>query len=119
LLRLSRKAYLKTRLGQNKGIAFIDSTPIAVCHNRRIQNHQVFENLAQRGKTSLGWFYGFKLHLVIHDEGELLACQVTSGNVDDRAPVCLLSRGLVGQLFGGKGYISQSLHDELLGQGLE
>jgi len=111
--------YLKTRLGQNKGIAFIDSTPIAVCHNRRIQNHKVFENLAQRGKTSMGWFYGFKLHLVINDEGELLACQVTSGNVDDRAPVCLLSRGLVGQLFGDKGYISQSLHDELLGQGLE
>ena len=111
--------YLKTRFGANTGIAFIDSTPIAVCHNRRIQSHKVFENLAQRGKTSMGWFYGFKLHLVINDEGELLACHVTSGNVDDRAPVGLLSRGLVGQLFGDKGYISQPLHDELLGQGLE
>ena len=111
--------YLQTRLGQSTGIAFIDSTSLSVCHNRRIQSHNVFKHLAQRGKTSMGWFYGFKLHLLINDEGELLACRVTAGNVDDRAPVCLLSRGLVGQLFGDKGYISQPLHDELWGQGLE
>lgn len=104
--------YLQTRLGQSTGIAFIDSTSLSVCHNRRIQSHKVFKHLAQRGKTSMGWFYGFKLHLIINDEGELLACRVTAGNVDDRAPVCLLSRGLVGQLFGDKGYISQPLHDE-------
>ena len=111
--------YLNTRLGQGTGIAFIDSTPIAGCHNRRIQGHKVFEGIAQQGNTSMGWFYGFTLHWVIHDAGELLACHLTPGNVDDRAPVCLLSRGLVGQLFGDKGYISQPLHDELLGQGLE
>jgi Transposase DDE domain len=111
--------YLQTRLGESTGIAFIDSTSLSVCHNRRIQSHKVFKHLAQRGKTSMGWFYGFKLHLIINDEGELLACRVTAGNVDDRAPVCLLSRGLVGQLFGDKGYISQPLHDELWGQGLE
>lgn len=111
--------YLKTRLGTSSGIAFVDSTPLAVCHNRRIQSHKVFEGMAQRGKTSMAWFYGFKLHLVLNDEGELLACHVTPGNVDDREPVCLLSRDLIGKLFGDKGYISQTLHDELLGQGLE
>ncbi len=111
--------YLKTRLAQATGIAFIDSTPIAVCHNRRIHSHKVFDGIAQRGKTSMGWFYGFKLHVIINDRGELLACHLTPGNVDDRQPVCLLSRGLVGQLFGDKGYLSQALHDELLGQGLE
>ncbi len=111
--------FLKTRLGRSRGVAFIDSTPLAVCHNRRIQSHKVFEGVAARGKTSMGWFYGFKLHLIINDEGELLACRLTPGNVDDREPVCLLSRDLVGQLFGDRGYISQALHDELLGQGLE
>ncbi len=112
-------AYLTTRYGVGTGIAFIDATPLAVCHNRRIHSHKVFAGIAQRGKTSMGWFYGFKLHVIINDEGELLACRLTAGNVDDRAPVCLLSRGLVGQLFGDKGYISQSLHDELFEQGLE
>lgn len=67
----------------------------------------------------MGWFYGFKLHVIINDEGDLLACRLTAGNIDDRDPVCLLSRGLVGQLFGDKGYLSQPLHDELLGHGLE
>ena len=95
--------YLQTRLGQSTGIAFIDSTSLSACHHRRIQSHNVFKHLAQRGKTSMGWFYGFKLHLLINDEGELLACRVTAGHVDDRAPVGLLSRGLVGQLFGDKG----------------
>ncbi len=112
-------AYLKTRYGTGTGIAFIDSTPLAVCHNRRIPSHKVFAGVAQRGKTSMGWFYGFKLHVIINDEGDLLACRLTAGNVDDRDPVCLLSRGLGGQLFGDKGYISQSLHDELLRHGLE
>jgi len=111
--------YLKTRWGTSSGIAFVDSTPLSVCHNRRIQSHKVFEGMAQRGKTSMGWFYGFKLHLVLNDEGELLACHVTPGNGDDREPVYLLSRDLIGKLFGDKGYISQTLHDELLGQGLE
>jgi hypothetical protein len=111
--------YLRTRLGTDTGIAFIDSTPLAVCDNRRIRSHKVFEGVAQRGKTSMGWFYGFKLHVIINDEGELLACRVTAGNVDDREPVCRLSHGLLGQLFGDKGYISQALHDELLAHGLE
>src|SRR5262249_13782842 len=78
-----------------------------------------FEGLATRGKTSMGWFYGFKLHLIVNDEGELLAFRLTPGNVDDRAPVPQLVKTLVGQLFGDRGYISQALHDALLGQGLE
>ena len=63
-------AYLKTRLGQTAGLAFIDSLPLPVCHNRRISRHQVFAEFAQRGKGSRGWFYGFKLHFVINDKGE-------------------------------------------------
>lgn len=111
--------YLNIRKGSCNGIAFIDSTPITVCHNRRIRSHQVFVEVAKRGKNSVGWFYGFKLHLVVNDQGELLAFQFTPANVDDRKPVVELVKGLYGKLFGDKGYISQPLFEQLFEQGLQ
>ncbi len=111
--------YLKQRYGHCSGISFIDSTPVAVCHNRRIHSHRVFKAEAARGKSSVGWFFGFKLHIVVNDAGELLACCLTSGNVDDRTPVPQLVKDLVGKLFGDKGYLSQPLHDQLLAQDLQ
>ena len=107
-------AYLHTQLGRCTGISFIDSTPLAVCHNARIHQHRVFEGRAARGKTSVGWFYGFKLHLVVNDQGELLAFCLTPGNVDDRHPVPKLAKSLIGKLFGDKGYLSQPLAQYLL-----
>ena len=107
-------AYLQTCFGQCSGLSFVDSTALAVCHNRRIPHHRVFRDIAQRGKTSMGWFYGFKLHVVINQHGELLACQLTPGNVDDRRPVPKLAERLWGCLFGDKGYLSQPLMRELL-----
>ena len=102
--------YLQTCcLGTCTGLSFIDSTSLDVCLNQRIHNHKVFSGLAARGKTSTGWFFGFKLHLVVNDQGEILQCCVTPGNVDDRKPVPMLVKGLFGKLFGDKGYISQSL----------
>lgn len=112
-------AFLHTRKGKSLGIAFVDATSIVVCHNRRIASHKVFRHFAQRGKTSVDWFYGFKLHLVINDQGELLGFYLTPGNVDDRVPVPQLVKGLTGKLFGDKGYISQKLQELLAGQGLE
>jgi len=106
-------AYVQTCHGACTGISFVDSTALAVCHNRRIRQHRVFRNLAQRGKTSIGWFYGFKLHVVINHHGELLACQVTPGNTDDRRPVPRLAQGVWGRLFADKGYVSQPLTHEL------
>jgi DDE family transposase len=85
--------YLKSLYDQCHGISFIDSTALAVCDNHRIHNHKVFEGVAQRGKGSMGWFYGLKLHLVVNECGEILACQITPGNTDDRQPVptlCLI-----------------------------
>jgi hypothetical protein len=111
--------YLQTRKGRTAGIAFIDSLPIAVCHNRRIASHKVFANFAERGKSSVDWFYGFKLHLIVNDQGELLAFHLTPGNVDDRKPVPKLAKDLFGKLFGDRGYISQPLQDILSQQNLQ
>ena len=111
--------YLTTRYGQCSGISFIDSTKLAVCHNRRIWRHKVFADLAARGKSSVDWFYGFKLHLVVNDCGELLSVSITAGNVDDRAVVPDLVKDLFGKLFGDKGYVSQPLFEQLFTDGVQ
>jgi hypothetical protein len=106
--------YLQTCcLGKCTGLSFIDSTSLDVCLNQRIHNHKVFSGLAARGKTSTGWFFGFKLHLVVNDRGEILQFCITPGNVDDRKPVPKLVKKLFGKLFGDKGYISQPLAQSL------
>jgi DDE family transposase len=111
-------AYLQSRYGACTGISFIDSTALAVCDPKRISQHRVFATDARRGKTSMGWFYGFKLHLAVNDRGELLACCLTPGNVDDRTPVPQLVKRLRGKLFGDRGYISDSLTQLLFEHGL-
>jgi hypothetical protein len=96
-------AYLNSRFGSCSGISFIDSLPLAVCHNRRIDSHKVLASVAHRGRSSVDWFFGFKLHLVVSDIGELLGVCLTTGNVDDRKPVPRLTRKLFGKLIGDKG----------------
>ena len=112
-------AYLVQNLGAVTGIAFIDATSIKVCHNKRIYRNKVFQNLAKRGKTTSGWFYGFKLHLIINDRGEILAFQLTPGNVSDVSMMETLSKGLWGKLFGDKGYISSEIAQKLFKKGLQ
>jgi hypothetical protein len=105
--------YLKTRLAHCTGISFVDSTALRVCHNLRITSQRVMAGLARRGKTSTGWFFGFKLHLVTNDRGELINVCFTPGNVDDRKPVPALAQTLFGKLFGDKGYIDKKLFERL------
>lgn len=112
-------SYLHRRKGSCTGISFIDSTPLKVCHNRRINSNKVFKGVAKRGKNSLDWFFGFKLHLIVNERGELLAVKLTPGNVDDRKPVGKMIRGLFGKLFGDRGYISQKLMEMLFGEGIQ
>ena len=98
------------------GISFIDSTPIKVCNNHRIHGYRVFSKYTKMGKSSMGWFYGFKLHLIVNDEGEILSFFLTSGNVDDRNEEVMnsLTKEIFGKLFAEKGYISQKLFKKLL-----
>lgn len=112
-------AYLHYCFGHCSGISLIDSTPLAVCHNRRIAQHRVFDGSAMRGKNSVGWFFGFKLHVVVNDRGELLSCCLTAGNTDDRRPVPKLVKRVFGKLFGDKGYLSQDLFEQLWEQGVQ
>lgn len=111
--------YLKTKKGVCSGISFTDSMSIAVCHNRRISSHKVFSQVAKRGKNSVDWFYGFKLHMIVNDRGELVSIRLTPGNVDDREPLPDMVKGFFGKLFGDKGYISQELFELLFNQGLQ
>jgi len=110
--------FLLTRMGRRTGIYYIDSTPLPVCHPRRINRHKGFAGLAGRGKTSVGWFFGFKLHLVFNHERQIVALKLTPGNVSDTTPVLDLTQGLIGKLFGDKGYVGQDLARSLLRRGL-
>jgi len=113
--------FLRTKsLGQCTGISFVDSTPIQSCHIKREKQHKTFKEFARKGKSTLGWFYGFKLHLIINDKGELLDFLLTPGNVDDRAPLRYMSfhKRIFGKLFGDRGYISKDLFEQLFIDGV-
>jgi hypothetical protein len=106
--------------GKCTGITFVDSTKISVCHNKRIFNHKVFDGLAQRGKSTMGWFYGFKLHFVCNDKGEIISFFFSPGNTDDRNVNIfnILKKKLFGKLYGDRGYISASLFEMLFNDGV-
>lgn len=112
-------AFQKTLEKNTRGIAFIDSTILSVCHICRSSSHRVFKKIAAKGKNSTGWFFGMKLHLVVNTKGEIISWMITSGNVSDITPVPRLCENLFGKLFGDKGYISSRLFQSLYEQGVQ
>ncbi len=112
-------SFLEFSKGECTGLSIIDSTPMIVCHNKRIFNHKVFDGIAKRGKSTMGWFFGFKLHIIINQLGELLAFKLTPGNVSDSKMTEPLSKKLFGKLFGDKGYLNQKIFRKLLKKGLQ
>jgi hypothetical protein len=104
---------------QITGISYIDATSLAVCHPKRISRNKVFRDVAALGKTTKGWFFGLKLHLLINEKGEIQSLQLTKGNVDDRTPVIGMTKRLTGLLFADKGYIKQELFSTLYDRGLK
>jgi len=106
-------------LGECTGISFVDSTPIRVCKNKRIFNHKVFDKIATRGKSTMGYFYGFKLHLVTNEIGQIVDFQITQAHVDDRTPLKgNLLKKIWGKLYGDKGYVSRKLTEVLFNDGI-
>ena len=89
-------------MDKKTGIYYIDSTALLVCDNHRIHRHKTFSSLAARGKTSMGWFFGFKLHLVFNHLNEIVACKLTPGQGHDPRPVPPLTKQLLGKLFAIK-----------------
>ncbi|MCP4323879.1 MAG: IS982 family transposase, partial [Alteromonadales bacterium] len=111
-------SYFTSLKGKPTGVEFVDSTGIKVCHNLRIPRHKTFQGIAQRGKGTMGWFYGFKLHLIVSYRGEIVAAKLTTGNVHDTKPVNELADGLTDKLYGDKGYISKALESNLFEKGV-
>lgn len=111
--------FIQSQSKTKTGIYFIDSTTISVCHVKRANRNKVFRGLAKKSKSTMGWYYGFKLHLIINDMGEIMAFKITSSTTDDRKVVSSMTEGLLGKICGDKGYISQKLFDELFQKGLK
>lgn len=111
--------YLFSLLEQPTGISFIDSTILTVCHTRRASSHKTFKGIASKSKTSTGWFFGLKLHLVINEYGKLQAFQLTNGSTHDLIPVESLVEKLFGYLFGDKAYLSKKLFQKLYERGIK
>ena len=109
---------LHSMSGEHTGIYSADSTKLAVCHNRRIHRHKVFDGLAARGKTSMGWFYDFKLHVVINHIGEVMALRTILGNTADSAVLDEITCHLAGKLYADKSYIGQAAFTKLWQRGL-
>ena len=107
--------------GECTGISFIDSTVLRVCHNKRIKRNKVFKGMAKVGKSTVGWFFGFKLHLIINDKGEILSFYLSQGNTHDSNAkiITRMSKEIFGKVFGDKGYINKALADLLFGDGIQ
>lgn len=118
---MAMSLFLKTCcLGESTGISFVDSTPIRVCKPKRIRNNKVFKGIATTGKSTMGWFHGFKLHIIINDKGEILNFTITQANVDDRTPLKKKSflDKIYGKLYADKGYLGKDLMQLLFADGL-
>ncbi len=110
--------FAKEHQGICEGILFMDSTALTACHVKRAYSHRTFQKNAKWGKTSTGWFFGFKLHLVINHHAEIVAFRLTSGNVNDRTPIPEMVKNMKGKAFADKGYIGKKLAKKLFENGI-
>ncbi len=107
-------------LGECTGITYVDSTSVRVCKNKRIKRNKVFKDIATVGKSTMGYFYGFKLHLIVNEKGDIINFIITQANIDDREPLKSprFTQKLSGKLYGDKGYISAKLTEMLFNDGV-
>ena len=121
---LTKRAFVPMSLftvvytGKRTGVYYIDSTKLEACHYKRSSRNRVFKSMADYGRTSIGKFFGMKLHLVLNNQGELIAFKLTSGNVHDIKAVDTITKDLHGMIFGDKGYVGKKVAETLLERGL-
>jgi hypothetical protein len=94
---------LQSLFGEETGIYYIDSTKLQICHGKRTKGNKVFKNISKIGRSSYGWFMGFKLHIIINNKGNIMAIKITKGNKSDSSAAASLAKGLTGNLYGDKG----------------
>ncbi|MDF1645786.1 MAG: IS982 family transposase [Legionellaceae bacterium] len=111
--------FTQLKCGKKTGIYYIDGSCLPACHIKRSKRNRVFREVAEYGRTSVGWFFGLKFHVVINNDGELMAFKITRGNVHDASAAGSLLSSLEGLAFGDKGYIGKKLFDELFKKGLK
>lgn len=97
--------------GVNK-ITFVDSTALRVCGNKRIFTHEVCKGIANRGMSSMGWFYGFKLHIICNELMQILDYRITSGNTDDRDGLAMIWNHIFGIIVADAGYLGKNWQEE-------
>ncbi len=113
---------MQTRFkGKCTGIFYADSTTLPVCHIKREKQNKVFKGIAEKSKSTMGWYFGLKLHLNINDKGEILSFCFSMDNVDDRDQKVMkvMTKDIYGKLFGDRGYIDQKLAEYLWNDGVE
>lgn len=106
-------------LGKSTGTFFVDSCPIEVCHVKRANSNKVASGIASKKKSSMGWFYGLKLHVVCNENREIVSLQITTGSVDDRAPLEALVKHLKGLIVADAGYVGEELREKLRQMGID
>ena len=111
--------FTQLKAGKQTGVYYIDSSCLPVCHIKRSKRHKTFDSVAEYGKTSVGWFFGLKLHIVTNDQGELLAFKITRGSKSDSQEAVPLLKSFKGLAFGDKGYIGKKIFEELINGGLK
>jgi len=111
--------FAQLRSGKRTGFYYIDSTCLPVCHLKRSTRHKTFDEIAKYGRTSVSWFFGLKLHIVINNHGELIAFKMSRGNKNDSKAGESLLQVLKGIAFGDKGYLGKKLFSRLLEKGLK
>lgn len=107
-------------LGKCSGISFLDSTVLKACHYKREKQNKVFKGIAAKGRGTMGWFFGFKLHIIINERGEIIDFLITQGNVDDRQPLKdkAFHDKVFGKIFADRGYIGKDLFEKLFVDGI-
>ncbi len=111
--------FVQAHAGKKTGLYYVDSSCLPVCHIKRSKRHKTFESIAKYGHTSVGCFFGLKLHIVTNHLGELMAFKITKGHNHDVTVAPSLLSSLTGLAFGDKGYLGKKLFDQLLQTGLK